>query len=210
MKVSLVNGSPNKEGTTYVALKEIADTLGKEGIESEIFWIGREPVGGCMHCGKCREIKQCVINDVVNEFRQKAREANGFVFGSPVHFAGASGSMTGFMDRLFFSEMANGNAAFRLKPAAVVVAARRAGTTAAFDQLIKYPAISEMPIVSSSYWNMVFGAKAADVAQDEEGLYTMQDIGRNMAYILNCIEAGKKQNILPPERGRKPFTNFVR
>ena len=210
MKVLLVNGSPNSEGTTYAALKEIADTLKNAGIESEIFWIGREPVGGCMHCGKCREIKQCVVNDAVNEFRLKALEAHGFVFGTPVHFAGASGSMTGFMDRLFFSEMANGNAAFRLKPAAVVVAARRAGTTAAFDQMVKYPAISEMPIVSSSYWNMVFGAKAADVTHDEEGLYTMQDIGRNMAYLLRCIEAAKGQGINPPPRGKKPSTNFVR
>ncbi|MDR2167171.1 MAG: flavodoxin family protein [Clostridiales bacterium] len=207
MKVLLVNGSPNEAGCTYVALKEIAGALEADGIESEIFWIGKEPVGGCKHCGKCRELKECVIDDGVNVFLKKAREADGFVFGTPVHFAGAGGNITGFMDRAFFAEMFSGANAFRLKPAAVVVAARRAGTTAAFDQMIKYPAYAEMFIVSSSYWNMVFGAKAEDVAQDAEGLFTMRTLGRNMAYLLKSLNTSEVE---PPLKEKKPFTNFIR
>jgi len=211
MKVLLVNGSPNEKGTTYTALAEIAATLEKEGINSEIFWVGKDPVGGCMACGGCRELKKCAIDDVVNKFLEKAADAQGFVFGTPVHFAAASGNMTSFMDRVFYAEMyGSGRASFRLKPAAVVVAARRAGTTAAFDQMIKYLAISEMTIVSSSYWNMVFGARATDVPQDAEGLFTMQVLGRNMAYTMKCIDAAAKQGIAPPEKQKKPFTNFIR
>lgn len=159
MKVLLVNGSPHKEKCTYTALCEVARTLNEEGIETEIFWIGTKPIGGCISCKSCAKTGKCAFDDVVNRFREKAYEADGFVFGSPVHYAAVSGNMTAFMDRLFYSEFCgNGNTAFYTKPAAAVLSARRAGTTAAFDQLNKYFTIQEMPIVSSRYWNMVHGA----------------------------------------------------
>lgn len=211
MKVLLVNGSPNKEGCTYMALSEVAKTLNNEGIETEIFWVGNKPVGGCIACRKCGEIGKCVFDDVVNAFRPKAYEADGFIFGTPVHYASASGNMTGFMDRLFYSELrGNGNKAFRMKPAAAVISARRAGTTATFDQMIKYFTIQEMPIVSSRYWNMVHGARPEDVLQDAEGLFTMRELGKNMTYLLRCQEAGRNAGVEIPEQETKPFTNFIR
>jgi multimeric flavodoxin WrbA len=211
MKVLLVNGSPNKEGCTYTALSEVARTLTREGIDPEIFWIGNKPVGGCIACRKCGEIGKCVFNDVVNTFRPKAYEADGFVFGTPVHYAAASGNMTAFMDRLFYSELrGNGNKAFRMKPAAAVVSARRAGTTATFDQMMKYLTIQEMPVVSTRYWNMVHGAKPEDVKEDAEGLFTMMELGRNIAYLLRCLEAGRNAGIEPPKQETKVFTNFIR
>ena len=210
MKVLLVNGSPHKEGCTYTALFEIAETLKKEKIETEIFWIGNQPVGGCIACLKCREKGVCVFDDVVNRFREKAYEADGFVFGSPVHYGAASGNMTAFMDRLFYSEFGgNGNKAFYMKPAAAVISARRAGTTATFEQLNKYFTIQEMPIVSSRYWNMVHGTNPEEVKQDVEGLYTMRVLGRNMAYLLHCQEAARNAGILLPERETPVFTNFI-
>lgn len=211
MKVLLVNGSPHKEGCTYTALTEVAKTLNEEGIETEIFWIGNKPVGGCTACRSCAMAGKCVFDDVVNEFHQMARDADGFVFGTPVHYAGASGSMTGFMDRLFYTELCgNGNKSFYLKPAAAVLSARRAGTTAAFDQMNKYFTIQEMPVVSSRYWNMVHGARAEDVLKDAEGLLTMRVLGRNMAYLLRCKEAAQKAGVLPPKQEARVFTNFIR
>lgn len=211
MKVMLVNGAPHEKGCTYTALSEVAKTLNELGIDTEIFWIGNKPMGGCIACKKCVTTGKCVFNDKVNEFREKAYEADGFVFGTPVHYAGASGNMTAFMDRLFYSELGgNGNKAFYMKPAACVISARRAGTTATFDQMNKYFTIQEMPIVSSRYWNMVHGAKAEDVLQDKEGLYTMRVLGRNMAYMLKCFEAGRNAGVAMPEREPAVFTNFVR
>ncbi|MBQ7516526.1 MAG: flavodoxin family protein [Schwartzia sp.] len=211
MKVLLVNGSPNKNGCTNRALEEIRNTLEKEGVESEIFWIGVKPIGGCMGCNKCAELKKCVLNDVVNEFREKAYGADGFVFGSPVHYAGMAGNMGSFMDRLFFSEfVGNENKAFRLKPAAAVVSARRSGTTATFSQMNKYFTIQEMPVVSSRYWNMVHGFTPEDVEKDEEGLYNMRVLARNMAYLLKCQEAAAKAGVALPEKESPVFTNFIR
>lgn len=211
MKVLLVNGSPHKEGCTYTALCEVADTLNMAGIETEIFWIGNKPIGGCIACKACVKTGKCVFDDVVNRFREKAYEADGFVFGSPVHYAGASGNMTAFMDRLFYSEFGgNGNRAFYMKPAAAVVSARRAGTTTTFDQLNKYFTIQEMPVVSSRYWNMVHGASAEQVKEDAEGLYTMRVLARNMAYLLRCQEAARKAGVELPARETPVFTNFVR
>lgn len=211
MKVLLVNGSPHKEGCTYTALCEVATTLEKEGIETELFWLGNKPVGGCIACKKCSELGKCVFEDVVNEFREKAYGADGFVFGSPVHYASPSGNMTAFMDRLFYSELCgDGNKALYMKPAAAVVAARRAGNTSAFDQLNKYFTIQEMPIVSSKYWNMIFGANAEQAKQDAEGLYTMRVLGRNMAYLLKCQEAARKVGIPMPEQEEPVHTNFIR
>ena len=195
MKVLLVNGSPHKNGSTNRALQEVEKTLQASGVETEIFWIGNEPIGACIFGG------------IVAEFTEKAKAADGFVFGSPVHYAAASGNMTSFLDRVFYSADAE---AFRFKPAAVVTAARRGGNSAAYEQLLKYPGISHMPIVSSQYWNMVHGANAQDVEQDLEGLQTMRALGRNMAWLLSCIEAGKDAGVNPP--AVEPFqrTNFIR
>lgn len=211
MKVLLVNGSPHKEGCTYTALCEAAKTLNAEGIETEIFWIGSKPVGGCIACKSCVKTGKCVFDDVVNRFREMAYEADGFIFGSPVHYAAAGGNITAFMDRLFYSEFCgNGNRAFYMKPAAAVVSARRAGTTAAFDQLNKYFTIQEMPIVSSRYWNMVHGATPEQVKEDAEGLYTMRVLARNMAYLLRCQEAARSAGVALPKQEPPVFTNFIR
>ena len=211
MKVMLVNGSPHKAGCTNRALEEVARTLEENGVEAEIFWIGPKPVGGCVACGGCGTKGACVFDDAVNEFRAKAAEADGFIFGAPVHYAHAAGSLLAFMDRLFYS---NGRAGqpnvFRFKPAAAVTSARRGGTTAALDDIQKFFTISQMPIVSSRYWNNVHGNSAEQVEQDEEGLWTMRQLGRNMAWMLKCIEAGRAAGIEPPEQEAGTWTNFVR
>jgi multimeric flavodoxin WrbA len=207
MKVLLVNGGPHKEGCTYTALTEIAKALNSEGINTEIFWVGLKPISGCIACGKCAELGKCVFDDAVNEFALKCKDADGFIFGTPVHYAAASGAITSFMDRLFYSGKKD---LFRLKPAAAIVSARRAGTTATFDQLNKYFAINEMPIISSRYWNMVHGATAEDVKQDEEGMQIMRILGKNMAYFLKCQEVAKKAGIKMPEQEKITFTNFIR
>ncbi|MBR2593004.1 MAG: flavodoxin family protein [Firmicutes bacterium] len=211
MKVLLINGSPHKNGCTYTALSEVANALEKEGIETEIFWIGIKPIAGCIACGNCERNGKCVFDDVVNECREKAKDFNGFIFGSPVHYASAGGAITSFMDRLFFSDMyINNSDTFRLKPAACVVSARRSGTTATFDQLNKYFTINEMPIVSSRYWNMVHGMTPEEVMQDEEGLAVMRTLGKNMAYMLKCIDAAEKAGVPLPEREEPVSTNFIR
>ena len=211
MKFLLVNGSPHKDGTTRRALREVADTLEKNGIETEIFWIGNRPLSGCIACKKCAELGKCVFHDTVNECREKAMEADGFIFGTPVHYAAASGAMTAFMDRLFYSEFCgNQNQAFYLKPAAAVVVARRAGLTSTYDQLNKYFGLHEMPIISSRYWNLVYGTNAEEAEQDAEGMYTMRVLGENMAYFLRCREAADKLGIRLPEREQPTFMNFIR
>ncbi len=206
MKVLLVNGGPHKEGCTYTALCEVAREIERAGIETEIFWLGNKPVGGCIACNKCRETGKCAFDDVVNRFREKAETADGFIFGTPVHYAAATGNMTAFMDRLFYSA----GKTFYMKPAAAVVSARRAGTTATFDQMIKYFTIQEMPVVSSRYWNMVHGANAEQVKEDAEGLYTMRVLGRNMAYLLRCLQASREAGVPLPEQETPVFTNFIR
>ena len=210
MKIILVNGSPHKKGCTYTALSEAAKTLEKEGINTEIFWIGIKPLAGCTACGTCAKNGRCMFDDTVNEFLDLAKDADGFIFGSPVHFASASGAMTSFMDRAFFTDMQAGRQTFYLKPAAAVVSARRAGTTAAFDQLNKYFTISEMPIISSQYWNMVHGFSPADVKKDLEGLQTMRTLARNMAFFLACKEAGLNAGVKLPAREEREITNFIR
>ena len=207
MKVLLVNGGPHKEGCTYTALKEVEKELNNEGIETEIFWVGVKPISGCIACGKCSEIGKCVFDDVVNEFAEKCKDAAGFIFGTPVHYASASGAITSFMDRLFYSASSD---IFRLKPAATIVSARRAGTTSTMDQLNKYFSINQMPIISSRYWNMVHGNNPEEVKQDEEGMQIMRILGRNMAYFLKCQEAGRKAGINMPEKEKTKLTNFIR
>ena len=208
MKVLLVNGGPHKNGCTYTALTEIEKELNKEGIDTEIFWIGVKPIPGCIACGKCHKNGKCSFNDIVNVFAEKCRKADGFIFGTPVHYASASGAISSFMDRLFFSTSSNPDL-FRLKPAAAIVSARRAGTTATYDQLNKYFGINQMPIISSRYWNMVHGSTPEEVRQDEEGMQVMRILGRNMAYYLKCQEAGRKVGIELPKQENITFTNFI-
>ena len=206
MKVFLVNGSPHQHGCTDRALREVASALEQGGIETELFWIGSKPIGGCIGCKACRTLGKCAFDGIVNEFAEKLDSADGFVFGSPVHYAAASGNMTSFLDRLFYSASEK----MRGKPAAVVVSARRGGTTAAYDQLLKYPGITQMPIISSCYWNMVHGQTPNEVEQDEEGLRTMRVLGHNMAYFLHCLAAGRAAGVpLPPEEP-PARTNFIR
>jgi len=195
MKVLLINGSPHEKGSTYTALSEIASELEANGIEAEIFHIGKAPISGCRACGACAKLGRCVIDDVVNEAREKAKESDGFIFGSPVYYASANGSMISFMDRLFYS----GKDIFAFKPAACVTAARRAGTTATFDEMNKYLTISQMPIVSSCYWNNVIGRTPEEVLKDEEGLRIMRTLGRNMAWMLKSLEAAKAAGVALPE-----------
>ncbi len=210
MKVVLVNGSPHSHGCTYTALDEVARTLNAEGIETEMFQIGTEPLAGCIACGHCQKAGRCVFSDRVNEFLDLARTADGFVFGSPVHYAAAGGAITSFMDRAFFTDLRAGHQIFYLKPAACVVSARRAGTTAALDQLNKYLTISQMPVISSRYWNMVHGSTPEQVQQDQEGLQIMRILARNMAWFLKCKEAGLKAGIAFPEQEERIATNFIR
>lgn len=211
MKVLLVNGSPHKNGCTYTALCEVAKTLNDEGVDTEIFWIQNKPIGGCIACKSCVKTGKCVFDDVVNECRKKAMEADGFIFGTPVHYAAATGNITAFMDRLFYSDFCgNSGKSFMFKPAATVISARRAGTTVAFDQMNKYYTISQMPIISSRYWNMVHGTSPDEVKQDTEGMQVMRMLGRNMAYYLKCIESGKKAGISLPKQEAISFTNFIK
>lgn len=211
MKVMLVNGSPHKNGCTHRALAEVAAALDTNGIESEIFWIGAKPAAGCMACGRCRETGACIFNDAVNEFRARAELADGFVFGAPVHYAHAASSLMGFMDRLFYSNGKAGAAdVLSFKPAAAIASARRAGTTAALDDIQKFFTISNMPIVSSRYWNMVHGCTPEEVEQDQEGLWTMRQLGRNMAWLLKSLEAGREAGIRLPDREAGSFTSFIR
>lgn len=206
MKVLLVNGSPKANGCTYTALCEVAGALQKNGIETEIVQVGSAPIAGCIGCGACINTGRCFIEDGVNEFVEKAKRADGFVFGTPVHYAAASGAMTSFLDRAFYGK----NTAFAGKPGAAVVSCRRGGASAAFDQLNKYFTISNMPIVSSQYWNQVHGNTPEEVRCDEEGMQTMRTLGNNMAWILFCIEAGKKAGITFPKREPAVKTNFIR
>lgn len=210
MKILLVNGSPNKEGCTFTALSEVTKTLNEEGIETEIFHIGTKPIAGCTACGKCQESGKCIFDDKVGECLDIAGRFNGFVFGTPVYYASANGAMSAFMDRLFFADLCSGKNSFYLKPAAAVVSARRAGTTAAFDQMNKYFTISQMPVVSSQYWNMVHGNTPDEVRQDLEGMQVMRVLGRNMAFMLKCKEAGLKAGVPLPRVEEPVKTNFIR
>lgn len=205
MKVLLVNGSSRSNGCTNVALTEVARALNEEGIETEMIFIGNEGLPDCIACGKCRETGRCVFNDAVNEFVEKAKDADGFVFGSPVYYAHPSGRLLSFMDRAFYS----GGRYFSFKPAAAVLSARRAGTTASFDVINKYFTICSMPVVSSTYWNHVYGRQPEDVLEDKEGLMTMYNIGKNMAWMLKCIKLGRENGLEHPDN-EKVLTNFIR
>lgn len=194
MKVLMINGSPNREGCTYTALKEIETELHSAGIETEIVQIGKAPVRGCTACMQCKDSRCVFDDDIVNRIIEKAEQADGIILGSPVHFAAAAGSLSSVLDRAFFA----GRKAFTYKPGAAIVSLRRGGDTSAFDQLNKYFTIASMPVVSSRYWNMVFGNSPDEVRQDAEGMKIMRTLGRNMAWLLGCIEAGKNAGIKAP------------
>ena len=207
MKVLLLNGSTRKDGCTYLALSEAAKALNEQGVETEIVQMGGGPVRDCIGCNGCAGKGQCVFgDDMVNEVIAKAKEADGFVFGSPVYYAHPSGQILSLLDRVFYA----GVEGFLHKPAAVVVTARRAGATASLDALNKYLLNAEMPIVSSTYWNMVFGPAPELVEQDKEGLQTMRNLGRNMAWLLKCIQAGVRRGVTPPAMETEHWTNFNR
>ncbi len=207
MKVVLLNGSCRSKGCTFTALGEIAKILQSESIETEIVQIGTGPVRDCIGCKQCVGKGKCVFgDDAVNEFIDKAKEADAFVFGSPVYYAHPDGRIQCFLDRAFYA----GKKCFAHKPAAVIAVARRAGTTASIDVLNKYPTIAEMPLVTSSYWNMAFGNSPEEILKDEEGMQTMRNLGRNMAWLLKCIAAGKAQGIDAPANEVGVRTNFIR
>ena len=207
MKVLLINGSPRKSGCTNAALTEVAGALKAEGVDTEILWLGAEAIQDCVACHGCVKSGACVIRgDVVEKIVEKAKESDGFVFGTPVYFAHPSGSILSAMDRAFYS----GGRYFTHKPAAAVASARRAGTTASLDVLNKYFTICQMPVVSSTYWNMVHGNSPEDVAKDLEGLQSMRNLGRNMAWLLKCIELGAKAGVTAPEAEKDYRTNFIR
>lgn len=203
MKVFLINGSPHNDGCTNLALEEISKVLNNENIETEMIWIGNKRISGCIGCNYClKNDNKCFMNDDVNEFIEKSKNADGFIFGSPVHFAAASGVLTSFLDRVFYGR----GKLFAGKLCASVVSCRRGGATAAFDQLNKYALMSNMYIVGSSYWNQIHGTNKEEAQRDLEGLQTMRNLARNMAYLLKCIENAK---IEKPKLENKLKTNFI-
>lgn len=210
MKVLLINGSPHEHGCTARALAEVEKALREEGIETETFFLGSAPIRGCTGCGACFKMKKnrCAFDeDAVNRCLEKCETADGFVFGSPVHYASAGGAITCLMDRMFYS----GSRLMRSKPACAIVSARRAGTTAAIDQLNKYFTISGMPIATSQYWPMVHGNTPEEVEKDEEGLQIMRTLGRNLAWMVRSFALACEHGILPPAAEKeKKRTNFIR
>ncbi len=205
LKVLLINGSPNEKGCTYTALTEVATTLNSNGIETEILYLGKKPIAGCIACGKCFKTRQCVFDDKVNEVVERLDEFDGIIVGSPVYYAGPSGQLTAFLDRLFYvggSKMAG-------KLGASVVSCRRGGASAAFDRLNKYFTISNMHVVGSQYWNQVHGFTPDDVKKDKEGLQTMRTLAKNMAWLLKCIEAGNNAGVQEPCYEPIERTHFI-
>jgi multimeric flavodoxin WrbA len=198
-KVLLINGSPNKEGNTAIALKEIAAQLALHGIESEIFWIGAGPMQGCIGCGSCGKAGGCVLAQDVNTCAEKLRGCAALVIGSPVYYAGPNGALCAFLDRLFYSHGRELDG----KPGACAVVCRRGGASAAFDRLNKYFTISNMPVAPSQYWNSVHGAAPGEAAADAEGLQTMRTLADNLAWMIDALPA-------PPARQPHMRTNFIR
>ena len=206
MKVLLLNGSPHENGTTKRALTEVAKTLNENGVETEILTVGNKRVAGCMACGGCAKTGKCVFDDeLIFEIVKKIEESDGVVIGSPVYYASINGTLKAILDRVFYSKNSFAN-----KVGASVVVARRAGTTATFDIINKYFAISSMPIVTSNYWNNVHGSNGSQAELDEEGMQTMRVLGQNMAWLIKCIKFGKDNGINPPVLEGKIKTNFIK
>jgi len=205
MKVLLINGSPHEKGCTYTSLKEVADTLEKEGISTEIHWIGKGDIPGCRSCGTCKKTGSCVIDDDVNAIGKRIDEFDGFVFGTPVFFSGAAGQICSWMDRFFYTY--GGKLAGKI--GASVVNARRGGNSASFERLNQYYLITNMIIPGSQYWNMTHGFTPEDVKKDLEGLQTMRVLGQNIAWILKSIDAGRKAGVKFPVYEPKTPTHFI-
>ncbi len=203
MKVLVINASPHLDGCTSRALQEVEQQLHAEGIETERIDVAIKPVRGCMACMYCRTHNRCVFDDIVNEAAQKLDEADGMIIGSPTYYAGVNGQLRSFLDRLFYS---SGHIVKTMKPGAVVISSRRAGSTTAYDEIVKYFGICSMPVVTSTYWNEVHGSKAEDVEKDLEGLQTMRNLGRNFAFLVKAI-ARMKDSI--PQQERTYRTNFI-
>ena len=212
MKVLMLNGSCNVNGSTQAGLDIMVKVFAEQKIETEIVCVGGKPVADCIGCGKCAELKQCVFNnDAVNGFVEKAADADGFVFGTPVYYAHPSGRVLSFLDRVFFSSrLKDSYAAFHHKPAAAIVVARRAGTSASYDVMNKYFGISNMIAVGSTYWNEFHALTKEDVPHDPEGVQTLENLARNMAWLMRCLKAGRDTGIPMPEIKEEVFTNFVR
>lgn len=206
MKVLCLNGSPREHSCTYTALREVADTLEKSGIETEFAWVGNQPVAGCIACGKCAGKGRCIFDDKVNEILEHLDEYDGILVGSPVYYAGPSGQVQAFLDRLFYC----GGSRMKGKVGAAVVSCRRGGASAAFDRLNKYFTICSMNVIGSQYWNQVHGSCPEDVKKDEEGLQTMRTLGENMAWALKNRKAGIEAGIEAPEYEAKVHTSFIR
>ena len=210
MKVLLINGSPHRLGCTHAALTEVARVLSENGVASDLFWIGNEPIAGCRGCHGCKDSGRCVIDDRVNEFLAMAPDYDGFIFGSAVHYGNVTGPMASFLDRAFFVQWNTKRNIFRLKPGAAVVTTGRSGAASTFEQLNLYFATSEMPIVTSVYWNNLHGHNAEQGVQDEQGMQVMRALGRNMAYLLRCLELGKKAGVPVPEAETPIYTDLIR
>ena len=206
MKVLIFNGSAHINGCTARALTELENTLHDNGVDTELINIANRDIRGCIACNHCREHGQCVFNDIVNETAPKFAEADGIVVGTPVYYAHANGQAIAFLDRLFYSTRTTVDKT--MKVGAAVISSRRAGSTSAMDEINKYFTISSMPVVSSTYWNEVHGFKAADVDNDLEGLQTMRNLGRNMAFLIKAIRSQKEANGGVPEQERRYFTSF--
>ncbi|MBE7087432.1 MAG: flavodoxin family protein [Clostridiales bacterium] len=205
MKVLLLNGSPHENGTTKKALSVVANALNEEGIETEILTVGNKNVSGCSACGGCSKNGRCVKGDIVNDIIEKISNSDGLIVGSPVYYASINGTLKGILDRVFYARKG-----FEGKPAAAVAVARRAGTTATLDILNKYFMISNMPVVSSQYWNMVFGSNGDQAESDTEGMQTMRILGKNMAWLIKCINSGKENGIPFPTHPAHVKTNFIK
>ena len=205
MKVLLINGSPKANGNTAFALTQMAEVFADQGIEAEIIQVGNQAVRGCIACGSCYKSGKCVFDDLVNEVAPRFAEADGIVVGSPVYYASANATLIAFLDRLFYSSRFDK----RMKVGASVVAARRGGCSATFDELNKYFSISGMPIASSHYWNSIHGAKPGEAAQDAEGITTVRNLAKNMAFLMKSIALGKEAYGLP-EYDPRVSTNFIR
>ncbi len=205
MKVLLINGSPRKEGNTSIALKEVSDELNRAGIETETIQIGMQVIRGCLACGYCHKNGKCVIDDIVNKISEKFKEADGLVIASPVYYASANGTLISFLDRLFYSSPFDKT----MKVGASIAVCRRGGASATFDELNKFFTISNMPVVSSQYWNSLHGRNVGEAKEDLEGLQTMRTLARNMAFLIKAIDDAKDKYGLP-EKEKHVMTNFVR
>ena len=206
MKVILVNGGPHPDGCTNLALEEIEKTLNENNIETEKIWLGNKAIGGCIACNHCLNTNnRCFMDDIVNIFLDKVNTADGFVFGSPVHFASASGALTSFLDRVFYGR----GSMFAGKLYASVVSCRRGGASAAFDQINKYALMSNMYVVGSSYWNQIHGSNKEEAKDDLEGLQTMRNLGMNIAYLLKCMKNAEQNGIEKPIYEKAIKTNFI-